>query len=127
MSKHPTPPPPGDRPIPTAPPPPPAWRHWLLPVALGLALLVWIFLPAVHTTPHVTLTYSQFLSDVSAHRVKTVTIGSSSTSNAVATGTLSNGNDYTTVIPVQLAGSGLQDKLQAGGVQITAAEPGSSF
>ena len=32
-----------------------------------------IFLPAVHTTPHVTLTYSQFLSDVSAHRVKTVT------------------------------------------------------
>src|SRR5438067_2321656 len=47
MSKHPTPPPPGDRPIPTAPPPPPAWRHWLLPVALGLALLVWIFLGAV--------------------------------------------------------------------------------
>jgi cell division protease FtsH len=127
MSKQPMPPPPGDRPIPTAPPPPPAWRHWLWPIALGLVLLVWIFLPAVHSTPQVTLTYSQFLSDVSAHKVKTVTIASSSTSNATATGTLTNGHDYTTVIPVQLAGPSLQSKLQAGGVQITAAEPGSSF
>src|SRR5436305_4113963 len=123
MSKQPMPPPPGDRPTPTAPPPPPAWRHWLLPVALGLALLVWIFLPAVHTAPQVTLTYSQFLSDVNAHQVKTVTIDSSSTSNATASGMLSNGKHYTTVIPVQLAGPSLQDKLQAGGVQITAAEP----
>src|SRR5207248_688643 len=83
--------------------------------ALGLVLLTWFFLPAVHTTPQVTLTHSQFLADVSAHKVKTVTIDSSSTSNATASGTLANGDHYTTVIPVALAGSGLQGKLQAGG------------
>jgi cell division protease FtsH len=96
-------------------------------VAIGLVLLTWLFLPAVHTTPQVTLTYSQFLSDVNAHKVKTVTINSTSTSNATATGTLTNKTDYTTVIPVQLAGPELDNKLQAAGVQITAAEPGSSF
>ncbi len=120
-------PPPGDRPAPTAPPPPPAWRHWLWPAALALVFLMWIFLPAIHSTPQVTLTYSQFLSDVTGHKVKTVTIASSTGSNAVASGTLTKGGSYTTVIPVQLAGTALQSKLQAGNVQITASEPGSSF
>src|SRR5487761_1439017 len=127
MSKKPTAPPPGDRPTPTAPPPPPGWRHGLWPVAIGLVLLAWLFLPAVHTTPTVTLTYSQFLFNVNSHKVKTVTIDSSSTNNATATGTLANKTDYTTVIPVQLAGPALTARLQAAGVQITAAEPGSSF
>ena len=54
MSKQPTPPPPGDRPTPTAPPPPPAWRHWLWPIAIGLVLVAWIFLPAIHTRGQVT-------------------------------------------------------------------------
>jgi cell division protease FtsH len=51
------PPPPGDRPTPTAPPPPPAWRHWLWPIAIGLVLVAWLFLPAIHTRGQVTLTY----------------------------------------------------------------------
>jgi len=127
MSKQPSPPPERDRPTPTAPPPPPAWRHWLWPTAIGLTLLAWLFLPAVHTTPTVTLTYSQFLFDVSSHKVKTITIASTNTNNATATGTLTNKTDYTTVIPVQLAGTQLQNRLQAGGVQITAAQSGSSF
>ena len=127
MSKQPIPPPEHDRPTPMAPPPPPAWRHWLWPIAIGLVLLAWFFLPAIHTTPTVTLTYSQFLSDVNAHKVKTVTIGSSSTTNAPANGTLKSGTDYTTVIPVQLAGTTLTDKLQAAGVEITASEPSSGF
>src|SRR5216683_3951974 len=127
MSKQPIPPPDRDRPTKTAPPPPPGWRHGLWPLAIGLVLLAWLFLPAVHTTPTVTLTYSQFLSDVSSHKVKTITINSSSTNNATATGTLTNKTDYTTVIPLQLAGPALQSRLQAGGVQITAAQPGSSF
>ena len=127
MSKQPTAPPPGDRPTPTAPPPPPAWRHWLWPVAIGLVLVAWLFLPAIHTRGQVTLTYTQFLSDVNAHKIKTITIASSSTSNAGATGTLTNGSDYTTVIPVQLAGPSLTSKLQSAGVEITAAQPGSSF
>jgi len=127
MSKQPSPPPERDRPTPTAPPPPPAWRHWLWPAAIGLTLLAWLFLPAVHTTPTVNLTYSQFLFDVSSHKVKTITIASTNTNNATATGTLTNKTDYTTVIPVQLAGTQLQNRLQAGGVQITAAQSGSSF
>ncbi len=127
MSKQPIPPPDRDRPIKTAPPPPPGWRHGLWPLAIGLVLLAWLFLPAVHSTPTVTLTYSQFLSDVNAHKVKTVTIDSTSTNNATATGTLTNKSDYTTVIPVQLAGTALTTRLQAAGVQITAAQPGSSF
>ena len=50
MSKQATPPPPGDKPKPggNAPPPPPAWRHWLLPIGIVVALFAWILLPAVH-------------------------------------------------------------------------------
>src|ERR1700730_9973290 len=127
MSKKPIPPPDRDRPTKTALAPPPGWCPGLWPLAIGLVLLAWLFLPAIHSTPQVTLTYSQFLSDVSAHKVKTVTIDSTSTNNATATGTLTSGTNYTTVIPVQLAGTTLQSQLQAAHVQITAAQPGSSF
>ena len=90
-------------------------------VMLGL----WIVLPSLpgRSTPTHSLSYSQFLSDVSARQIKTVRI----TSTGAASGTLVNGHDYTTVIPVQLAGSGLLDRLQATGVQITAAALGPSF
>ena len=41
MTKQVTPPPPGDKPAPTAPPSPPRWRHWLLILtALGFAVQV---------------------------------------------------------------------------------------
>ena len=125
MSKQVTPPPPGDRPNAPAPPPPPGWRHWLFPLALIVMLALWFVLPALpgRGVPTHSLTYSQFLSDVSARQIKTVRI----TSTGTASGTLVNGHDYTTVIPVQLAGSGLLDRLQATGVQITAAAPGPSF
>ncbi|HEY1321659.1 MAG TPA: ATP-dependent metallopeptidase FtsH/Yme1/Tma family protein, partial [Streptosporangiaceae bacterium] len=91
MSKQANPPPPGDKPAPTAPPPPPAWRHWLWPVALGIAVVLWILLPAVHTNS-VNLTYTQFLSDVSANKVKTVTLGS----DGGASGELADGKTYST-------------------------------
>ena len=55
------------------------------------------------------LIYSQFLGDVSAHKIKTVRI----TTTGQATGRLTTGHDYTTVIPVQLAGPGLLDRLHA--------------
>jgi cell division protease FtsH len=57
MTKQTVAPPPGDKPTPSAPPPPPAWRHWLWPVALFAALLLYLFLPAVHTAQQVTLSY----------------------------------------------------------------------
>ncbi|HTU04667.1 MAG TPA: ATP-dependent metallopeptidase FtsH/Yme1/Tma family protein, partial [Trebonia sp.] len=124
MSKQATPPPPGDKPGPgNAPPPPPAWRHWLLPIGILVALFLWIYAPAVHQTPSTTLTYSQFLNDVSAHKVKTVTIAES---GGTSTGTLTSGEDYSVVIPPQ-ASQALLDELQTNNVQITAATNSPSF
>src|SRR6478609_1175391 len=73
MSKQATPPPPGDKPNPSAPPKPPTWRNWLWPVMLVVIFALWFFLPT--RTPSTNLSYSQFLSDVSAHQVKTVELG----------------------------------------------------
>ncbi len=123
MSKQVTPPPPGDRPSPTAPPPPPAWRHWLWPIALMAALVLWVVLPTVHSTPNVTLTYSQFVSDLSSHQIKTIDLAPS---GSASTGTLTDGKNYTTVIPAQ-AGAGLLSQLQSANVQVTATTTGPSF
>ena len=124
MSKQATPPPPGDKPSPgNAPPPPPRWRHWLLPVGIIAALFLWIYLPAVHQGNHTTLTYSQFLNDVSAHKVKTVTIAQP---GGTSTGTLNDGTDYTVVIPPQ-AGQELLNDLQTGNVQTTSSTSSPGF
>jgi cell division protease FtsH len=121
VSKQATPPPPGDKPAPSAPPSPPRWRHWLWPIALVAFLALWLVLPTVHTN-QVTLSYSQFLSKVSSEQVKTVTLGA----NGEASGTLKNGTTYKTVIPTQ-AGQALLDDLQKQNVEITATAPGPSF
>jgi cell division protease FtsH len=86
-----------------------------------IALVLWLFLPTLHTS-QVSLTYSQFLSRVSAHQVKTVTLSSS----GQASGTLTNGTTYNTVIPAQ-AGQTFLTQLQTAHVQITATPPGPSF
>jgi cell division protease FtsH len=86
-------------------------------------VVLWVVLPTVHSTPPVSLTYSQFLSDLSGHQIKTIMLGPS---GQASTGTLTNGKDYTTVIPAQ-AGAGLLNQLQAAHVQITAATTGPSF
>ena len=70
MSKQAKPPPPGDKPKPSAPPPPPAWRNWLWPIMIIAILALFFLLPTRSTST--SLTYSKFLSDVSAHQVKTV-------------------------------------------------------
>jgi cell division protease FtsH len=121
VTKQVTPPPPGDKPAPTAPPSPPRWRHWLWPVALIAFAFLWLVLPTVHSN-QVTLTYSQFLSKVSAQQVKTVTLGS----NGDASGTLKNGTTYNTVIPSQ-AGQQFLNDLETANVEITASTPGPSF
>jgi cell division protease FtsH len=124
MTKQATPPPPGDKPTPSkAPPPPPAWRHWLLPVGIIVALFLWLALPAVHQAHQTTLTYSQFLTDVSAHKVKTVTIAQP---GGTSTGTLTSGTDYTVVIPPQASQELLND-LQSGGVAITSTTSSPGF
>ncbi len=101
MSKKPVAPPPGDRPVRTAPPPPPKWRLWLWPVALLVMFGLYYFLPAIHEPSAVNLSYSQFSAKVTAHQVKTVDFASVSSpgTNTPASGELTSGKSYTTVIP----------------------------
>ncbi len=123
MTRQANPPPKGDKPIPTAPPPPPAWRHWLWLIALVLFIGLFFVLPSTRKTPTVTLTYSSFVKDVAAKQVKTITI----TSSGSASGTLRSGKRYTTVIPLSLAGPSLLAQLEKEGVQITATASTTSF
>ena len=125
MSKQPNPPPPGDRPVPVAPPSPPSWRHWLWPIALLVTVVLYLFLPAIHSSKPVTLSYSQFITDAGAHKIKTVTFASS-TGNTPATGTLTDGKSYTTIVPGQPSPA-LNQQLTGDGVEITASAPSSGF
>src|SRR3984957_8388663 len=115
MTKQATAPPTRDQGTPTAPPPPPAWRHYLWLIALIFFVVLFFVLPATSGSKQVSLTYSQFLKDVSANKVKTVTL----TTSGSASGTLKDGKSYTTAVPPQ-AGQSFLDDLQKGGVEITA-------
>jgi cell division protease FtsH len=127
MSKTPLAPPPGDKPVRTAPPPPPAWRHWLWLLALVVALL-YILPSFVHTSSPLPLTSTQFQNDVAAHKVKTVDIPSptSADANVTVTGTLTNGKSFTTVTPPIPQGSPLANSLKAANVNVTYESAGSS-
>src|SRR5580698_9804069 len=122
MTKQATAPPTKDQGTPTAPPQPPAWRHYLWLIAALIFVLLFFVLPTTSGQKQVTLTYSQFLKDVSGNKVKTVTIATSGS----ASGTLKNGKSYTTAIPPQ-AGQTFLDQLQKDGVQITADTSSTSF
>jgi len=122
MTKQATAPPTRDQGTPTAPPPPPAWRHYLWLIAALIFVVLLFVLPTTSGQKQVTLTYSQFLKDVSGDKVKNVTIATSGS----ASGTLKDGKGYTTAIPPQ-AGQAFLDELQKGGVAITADTTGSSF
>ena len=122
MSKQAKPPPPGDKAKPSAPPPPPTWRNWLWPIMIFVIFALWIFLPT--RTPSTSLTYSQFLADASAHKVKTIDIAT--TTGGTSSGTLSNGKSYTVVIPPQ-AGQPFLDTLTKDGVQQAASPSGQGF
>jgi cell division protease FtsH len=91
-------------------------------------VLLYLFLPGIHLTQPVSLKYSQFISDASAHKVKDVTFASGSNgSNTTVTGTLTDGKDFTTVIPGQPTPT-LSAQLTADGVKsVTAAPPTSSL
>ncbi|MHB1593257.1 MAG: ATP-dependent zinc metalloprotease FtsH [Streptosporangiaceae bacterium] len=124
MSKQPQSPPPGDKPVPTAPPPPPAWRHWLWPIAILAMLGLYFLLPTVNQAGTVKLSYSTFITYASQHKIKDVSFASSSNgANTGASGTMTNGKSYSTVIPgtptTQLA-----DQLTTDGVKtISASTP----
>ena len=124
MSKQASPPPRGDKPAPPpTPPPPPAWRHWLIPVGILVALLLWIVLPAVHSSSPTSLNYTQFINDVTAHKIKTITIAQP---GGTSTGTLTNNTDFTVVVPSQ-AGQSFLDELASNKVQITSSTSSPGF
>jgi cell division protease FtsH len=126
VSKQPKPPPPGDKAHPTAPPPPPGWRHWLWPIALLATVLLYLFLPGINVKTPVSLTYSQFIADASAHKIKTVDFANgASGSNTSVSGDLTSGQSYTTVIPGQPTTT-LTAQLTADGVKSVTATPPSS-
>ncbi len=124
MSKQASPPPPGDKPTPPSPPPPPpAWRHWLIPVGILVALFLWIWLPAVHTTQPTSLNYSQFTSDLSAKKIKSIDIPQN---GGQSSGALKDGTNYTVTLPSPPSQQ-LQDEIQAAGVQTDYVPPSSSL
>jgi cell division protease FtsH len=91
-------------------------------MATVIFIALFFVLPATKSQNPVTLNYSQFLHDVTGHKVKNVTIATSGSAN----GTLKDGKSYSTAIPPQ-AGQSLLDQLQKSGVQITADTSGTSF
>ena len=122
MSKQAKPPPPGDKAAPSAPPPPPTWRNWLWPIMLIVIFALLFLLPT--RSPSTSLTYSQFLHDVSAHQVKTVQLAS--TPGGTSSGTLTNGKSFTVVVPPQ-AGQELLTELQDNNVTVSSAPSGNGF
>jgi cell division protease FtsH len=122
MSKQATPPPDGGRPRDTAPPPPPAWRNWIWLIMIFAILALFYLLPTRSTST--SLTYSKFLSDVSAHQVQSLQISGSV--GGTSSGTLKNGTSYTVVIPPQ-AGQTSLDQLTAEIPNVSTAPAGNGF
>src|SRR5579875_2508666 len=86
--------PPGVR---SAPPKPPVWRHLLWPLGIALFLALYAVIPAVHGPKQVALSYSRLMRDVSDHTVKTIDLQPDGT----ATGTMTGGATFTTVLPAE--------------------------
>jgi cell division protease FtsH len=126
MSRQPNSPPPGDRPVKTAPPAPPGWRHWLWPIGLLATLVLFYLLPGINVHQPVSLTYSQFTSYASGGRLKTAEFQSSSNgSNTIVSGELSSGKNYSTV--TSSATSGLAAQLTKDGAKVTYLPPSSGL
>jgi cell division protease FtsH len=122
MSKQAKPPPPGDKPTGSAPPPPPAWRNWLWPIMILAIFVLFFVLPTRSTST--SLTYSQFLSDVSSHKVQSLQISGSV--GGTSTGKLKDGTSFTVVIPPQ-AGQDSLTNLTENIPSVSTAPSGQGF
>jgi cell division protease FtsH len=121
MSKQANPTTPGDKPAGSAPPPPPKWRNWIWPIMLIAIFALWFFLPT--RSASTSLTYTQFIQDVQKHQVKTAQLATAA--GGTTTGTLTDGKNYTVVIPV--VSQELVTQLNNEGVEITAAPASNGF
>ena len=75
------------------------WRRWLFPAAFAAGFLTLLSLPR-GAAPGTALSYTRFLTDVGAGTVRTMTINPA----GQVTGSLADGQPFTTTIPVALAG-----------------------
>src|SRR5262245_43005 len=117
-------PPPSDRPPAPAPPPPPRWRIALVVIGV-IATLLLLFPPDMGGgTPNHDYNYSTFVRRVTADKVRSATIDT----NGKVTGSLKNGDDYSSQIPTALRDLRLAPLLSEHHVQITGkGPPGTSF
>src|SRR3954470_11080222 len=98
-----------------APPPPPKWRVWLIVAGIVLTLLLF-FIPSMSSSSkkNHALIYSDFVNQVTSDQVKTATI----TNSGHVSGDLTNGDTYTTQIPLAIQDDQLAPLLQTHKVQV---------
>ncbi len=110
------------RPRAPAPPPPPKWHGYLIWIGVAATVLL-LLRPLMSGQAPTTLTYSQFITDISQGKVRSVSIDA----NGAVSGVLKNGNErFESQIPVAVQDTALLPLLRRNHVQITAEPPGTS-
>ena len=113
----------GDRPpAPVHPQKTPSWRPWVLYGVVAL-LLVLFFLPERSSTSTKTFSYSGFLTQVEAGKVRTASVEP----NGAVTGTLRNGVDYSSQIPTAIADNQLAATLKDHHVDVSGVNTSSTL
>ncbi|MGH1525597.1 ATP-dependent zinc metalloprotease FtsH [Leifsonia sp. L25] len=92
-----------------------SWILWLLFAFALIGIGVTVFLPGALGRQTATLTYTAFVTDVQAHKVATATIDADGTVD----GTLTSGAQYTSVIPLPVAGQPVLASLRSADVAVT--------
>jgi cell division protease FtsH len=109
-------------PVKTPPSPPARWR-WLLPAGIAIAFLALLFFrTGSGGTTAQALSYTSFVSDVTANKVSTAAI----TAGGSVSGKLLGGSAYTSQIPTALNDSALPTLLLGHKVQVTGTVPSTT-
>src|ERR1700722_17713605 len=105
---------------PTPPSAPPRQWRWVVPAAIVVAFIaLLVFHPGSGGTRPAALSYTSFVTDVTANKVSTAAI----TSAGAVSGTLRGGGSYTSQIPVALDDTALPALLLEHKVQVTGTSP----
>jgi len=112
--------PPREPPKAPPPPPPPKWRVWFIVAGLVFTLLLFLS-PSMTSSskPNHSYSYTDFVNQVTANQVKTATINST----GHVSGALTNGDNYTSQIPVAIRDDQLAPLLQSHKVQVKGTAP----